>query len=554
MQPPAPASLDSPFYYLENFLTALQWVMRQHAALLSPGELSRLAEFQQLPQEAQALLVRLLMRKGNLFRGDKLRYGEIDTLSAIRHLKAQNWLEQITAIEVEAYFALFTKAEAQQHLAQKFRASGLKCSATKRELKEALQNLCGETPLPSPKPVIAISSPQLFLKVRLLFFGNLHQDWSEFVLTELGHLRYESVSMPEGQSVFGDAKTVERFLQLSQLEEELLTTGAPEKLTAKLPRCCEAHFLTERLRNKILFLIGQQAQRLEQHELALDCYSHCNLTEAKLRQFRLKERFGPDPALFQQLSAALGSTPSRAEAEGYRRILKRLAKKLNLKPPQTAPSRQIPVFEAPLHSHDSPTIEGYAADYLATPETPVFYVENTLFNGLFALLFWPALFAPVPGAFFHPFQSRPADLYQKEFVCKRRNIIDNCLALLESNGYRQTMLQRWEQKRGISCHLINWQRLDGKRLSLALQCISPEALRAIFERMLENISDHCKGFPDLIQFYPQQGRFRLIEVKGPGDRLQPHQRYWLEYLLDHDIDVSVLNLKAADQADSFSAG
>lgn len=31
----------------------------------------------------------------------------------------------------------------------------------------------------------------------------------------------------------------------------------------------------------------------------------------------------------------------------------------------------------------------------------------------------------------------------------------------------------------------------------------------------------------------------MIEVKGPGDRLQDHQTRWLEFCVDHSIPVSV---------------
>ena len=41
--------------------------------------------------------------------------------------------------------------------------------------------------------------------------------------------------------------------------------------------------------------------------------------------------------------------------------------------------------------------------------TPVFCVENTLVNALFRLLCRPAVFAPLPGAFFHPFQNGPGN-------------------------------------------------------------------------------------------------------------------------------------------------
>jgi len=57
-------------------------------------------------------------------------------------------------------------------------------------------------------------------------------------------------------------------------------------------------------------------------------------------------------------------------------------------------------------------------------------------------------------------------------------------------------------------------------LSRALDCLPREHLKVCFERILANIRSNACGLPDLVQFWPAQRRYRLIEVKGPGDRLQ----------------------------------
>ena len=45
--------------------------------------------------------------------------------------------------------------------------------------------------------------------------------------------------------------------------------------------------------------------------------------------------------------------------------------------------------------------------------------------------------------------------------------------------------------------------------------------------------------PDLIQFYPAERRYRMIEVKGPGDRLQDNQKRWLAFAAEQGIPVEV---------------
>ena len=51
------------------------------------------------------------------------------------------------------------------------------------------------------------------------------------------------------------------------------------------------------------------------------------------------------------------------------------------------------------------------------------------------------------------------------------------------------------------------------------------------------------AFYDLVQFWPGSRRYRLIEVKAPGDRLQDNQRRCFEYLLSRQVPVSVCRVR-----------
>jgi hypothetical protein len=71
-----------PFYYLENFCTALAWLRQRYGDLLNETEQGFIERFQGLPLEASALLVRMIGRRGDLFRTAKLRYAEIGCIRA----------------------------------------------------------------------------------------------------------------------------------------------------------------------------------------------------------------------------------------------------------------------------------------------------------------------------------------------------------------------------------------------------------------------------------------------------------------------------------------
>jgi hypothetical protein len=170
---------------------------------------------------------------------------------------------------------------------------------------------------------------------------------------------------------------------------------------------------------------------------------------------------------------------------------------------------------------------------------PVFYVENTLLSSLFGLLFWDAIFAPVPGAFFHPFQAEPADLLHPEFLTARQSQFDTLFAELETDAYRNIILDCYRIKQWIQSPFVYWSMLNEELLNLALTCIPANHLRLMFLRLLQDIKTNRSGLPDLIQFWPREQRYQMIEVKGPGDRLQDNQKRWLDYCGTHQIPVAV---------------
>jgi hypothetical protein len=68
-------------------------------------------------------------------------------------------------------------------------------------------------------------------------------------------------------------------------------------------------------------------------------------------------------------------------------------------------------------------------------------------------------------------------------------------------------------------------------------------LRLWFEWIVRDSHENRAGFPDLVQFWPTEARYRLIEVKGPGDKLQDNQRRLLEYCCAHHLPVSVCRVR-----------
>jgi VRR-NUC domain-containing protein len=184
-------------------------------------------------------------------------------------------------------------------------------------------------------------------------------------------------------------------------------------------------------------------------------------------------------------------------------------------------------------------VERRVCTLLSTDTCPAFYVENALFPSLFGLLCWDAIFAPIPGAFFHPFQSGPADLYAPDFRRRRKALLAVQMAHLESGEYKEVIRRNYREKLGTSSAFVRWGRLSPQVLSLALACIPAAHLKLIFERLQEDLRNNCNGLPDLVHFKPDEARYQLIEIKAPGDKLQDNQRRWMQFFRTHDIPAVV---------------
>ena len=187
-------------------------------------------------------------------------------------------------------------------------------------------------------------------------------------------------------------------------------------------------------------------------------------------------------------------------------------------------------------------------DHLAREDAPVFYVENALINALFGLLCWRAIFSAIPGAFFHPFHRGPADLYSPDFSQRRAREFGECLAELDGDGWRDTIRANFAAKWGLQSPFVSWDFISAELLELALDCMPPAHLKKMFERILLDVQANRSGFPDLIQFWPAERRYNMIEVKGPGDRLQDNQVRWIDYCAAHHLPVSVCYLQWTEAA------
>jgi hypothetical protein len=530
-----------PLYYLRNFTTAMEWLAVRYADLLCDEERNFIDGFQQLPQTSQALLVRLVMRRGECFRSTKIDYPEIGNIeAAAAPLAAVTWLDRDPCLTLEELFSLLRRDELEElFLAPSHRL-------TKAELLETIQlqqlaprtfsQWCG----PRHEYVYRVTIAKLCCRLRLLFFGSFYQDWSEFVLADLGIFKYEAVEFSSGSRAFQCRADIEHFFRLFECRERLQHDAPADDVLALIPSEILANEWLEARRAKLLFRVAYQLERDGDYTRALEVYQQSSHPEARVRGIRVLERSGSIGDACAAAEQALQCPTSGTEMQMLERMLPRLRRRLTgqrLTRSRREDATRLDLELAP-HGEDV-RVEEQVRQHLDSAAAPAFYVENALINSLFGLLCWDAIFAPVRGAFFHPFHSAPMDLLSADFRCRRQALFEGCLQRLTDGSYVDAILTTFRAKSGTASPFVAWSLMSDSLLELSLSCIPATHLRVNFERILDDIRENCTGFPDLIQFYPQEKRYRMIEVKGPGDKLQDNQKRWIAHCAVHEIPISV---------------
>lgn len=541
----ADPALPDTLYYLRNFRQAIQWVVERNHDLLSPLERQFASDFEGLPTSAQALLARWSMRRGDLFRRSKIQYAEIEPISeALDALIEIGWVDPQVKLSLAEVFRLSTRAE----LASRFGDSIKRM--TKRAAYEMLIEAHPEEHrfqdwLKTDEAVYHVTIAPVVLRFRLIHFGNFYQQWHEYTLAHLQIFKYEPVPLDLSSRPFECREDIEFFYALHGCHEAASEGAALPELIALLPQAPSAQGWLRRRWDRLRYQIGQAAEREEDTDTALQMYGGSTLPEARVRHVRLLECLKRDEDALHVARAVLEDNSSELIAQRVGRIVARLQRRLGAQPVKRLKDAAWPSLQLQLIHDPEQRVESLVQAHLSSTDAPVHYVENSLICSLFGLLCWEALFQPVRGAFFHPFQSSPADLGCPDFVARRRSAFDTCLRRLDSGEHADVILRTFAQKHGTSAPFVHWLALDEPTLRLALVCIPAEHLKLYFARLLEDLSENSSGFPDLVQFFPTDRTYKFIEVKGPGDRVQDNQRRWLQFCARHGLPVEVCHVRWA---------
>ncbi|XP_069018044.1 fanconi-associated nuclease 1 [Embiotoca jacksoni] len=175
--------------------------------------------------------------------------------------------------------------------------------------------------------------------------------------------------------------------------------------------------------------------------------------------------------------------------------------------------------------------------------------EGSTFSTLFALLLWDVIFMEgIPDVFRNPYQTCPLDLYTDCFHESRKEAIASCVELISEASVEtlNNMLEDvWNSQEGKVCSLVNWERFSSLQQAQSLvACLGGAFLGGVIARMAKDYR-HCRGgLPDLVVWNTSNNSYKLVEVKGPNDRLSHKQQIWLDELQTLGADVEVCHVTA----------
>lgn len=555
---PAPALLEIG-YYERYFQAIVDTVVDRYGDLLDEGERAFATELDALPRAARRLYIRLISRSGRVLRGDRIAYDEIPDITGTLDLLRRRAFTD-TAIDV-SWFELAPLLR-QDELLALLRDLGIRAPRRKVDRLEALADAANSHPLGATveaavrrrlRPVRPLRRDRVRL-YRLLFFGGLHQDWTAFVLRDLGVRRYESYALERRLRRFPDRTAIDHVTTLWRdrlaiaraiAEDDLDTAAARAARIADPERAW--HDSVRPLAERIIARVAARIERAGARRAALALFERTDVPPSRERRTRLLARLGRTEdavALAARIAAGPRDERERVFAPMYvRRLLRRMDSSVPPQPRVVIARETLSITGAGSGSG----VETRALEALAARGQTGCFAENWLWKSLFGLAFWDIVFAPVPGMFEHPFQRGPLDLFRPGFRERRLPAIRDRLAWLRRTiDLRPALLRRFDEKSGIANAFVSWHVGARDTLDFALGRLHGGHLAWVADRLSRDPRRYRTGFPDLFVTSPRSPGFALYEVKGPGDQLRAEQRGWLRHFRRAGIDARVLDVRFTD--------
>ena len=363
----------SQHYYHENVNELLAFVTTNYWQLLDHREKHFFTLYQSLGKSAQQLYCRLLMRTRDHFRVSKTVYPEIDNLNdALSELTDCDFCTSADSDNVQSWVGQFTRDEMLCALPSTMRNQWQLNSGDASDLL-LQKDLFGVTPvdlLLQTDSVYRVYYKDAFINFQLLFFGDLYQDISAFILRDLGLTHYET-TLHQGLPLPFSNRTQllahrQYYACIDQYDDTIKSDpdaliDLHQQLLAISPEVASSDSALKRRLEKWSNRIARQLERLDALDDARSIYQTTDRPPARERLARINAKQGRAQEAFSICKEITDNPLDAAELDFAEQFAQPLAQILNVafekikkySPPVvslTLPSSALSVeFPAALH-------------------------------------------------------------------------------------------------------------------------------------------------------------------------------------------------------------
>lgn len=439
---------------------------------------------------------------------------------------------------------------------------------------------------------ISSNAESLIWRAERLFFLNGEQDLSAFLLVDLGIVKYPTYKCIVSQQIFSgrdDLLGYEEAIEVAQIIDEALdesntglvlkcikiadshiSNNAVQSLTSELMAPFLSRFSAPFVYSKVVLLGISFLEREHRYNDAiyllkrlLNCFGcdgrrgywtlrlsidlehmgHLNESLSVAENGLLDEwvRAGSRVAL-QRRVLRLGKPPRRWKIPSFSESVKRKIMEVHV---QGRPLNSAIGMKSRFYGKDGEQcgVEQLALQYYAEEGGwQGVHTESGIWLTIFGLLMWDIIFSDVPNVFCTRFQTAPLDLDTDSFYLVRKSHTESHLQKIHDGMAEEILITSWELHEGTACRGVNWGRHSLSELRAAVTCIGGPCVAAFCRHLAQDYRSWSSGMPDLL-LWRFQGKYRgeakLVEVKGPRDRLSEQQRAWLLLLMDCGFNAEV---------------
>ena len=530
------------YYYLDHFTEMLNSVAKTYEPILKDEHQDFIVRFHGLPKDARCLLIRMVNRRGSIFRRTALRYAEIGNIEeAFDHLFAHGYVRMLHADDYAGFLTCLPKA-ALLHGAKAAAAKGFReCWSKPRLVDWYLAEMAFDQAALHCKGnqfvVLDGLTPLHFLLY--LYFGKMEDDLKQFALRDLGIMRTNKSATLSAR--FTDGEEAHACFHYSRVSATLAAktlsafTSAVDAILDG-PRTTTDY--AAGLRSRAACQAGQFFEKRGERDLAIQLYRAGTSPECNERQVRALYANG-DKASAEELLRRLIDDPGSDDEFLFAtdfHARKFRGQRTGACTDLLRASRTVMIDDA---RRGNP--EAGVASVMRREGWRVFFSENTLWQSLFGLLFWDELFES--GQLHSGFDWMPHCLKDRTFRHMFARRIEDKLEMVRQGTCLSTILRviaaRWGRPNG----LFAWDHVRVEALRALLETAPPEGVATVLDTICRDYTATHDGFPDLMLL--RDGELRFIEVKAEGDAVRRNQLTRLRQLRNAGIGAEIARVEYA---------